>query len=247
MTLRTVHLHGALKKQFGPKHRFDVGTAAEALRALNCAFPGAFVTALQTGSYKLVRGALRTGLNLADGDDLDLIMGMRLGSADLHLIPAAKGAVSGKGVAKTVLGVALIGGAIFMSGGTAGAGLLSGMSGTAFGIGGFTWGNVAMIGLGLTLAGASTLLANPAATPIDNEKDQSRSFSGVSGNGNQGDAIPCIYGECLVPGIPISFDMNIEDTFTYNGSGATGIYTGPFGSITSIVVQGLGLSGGGTA
>jgi predicted phage tail protein len=41
--LRTIHLHGALKKQFGPSFRFDVATAGEALRALNCAFPGKFV------------------------------------------------------------------------------------------------------------------------------------------------------------------------------------------------------------
>src|SRR5437870_2169345 len=128
--LRTIHLHGHLKKKFGANFRFDVATAAEALRALNCAFPGEFVEALQSGSYKLVRGALRTGQNISD---LGIINELRLGAADLHLIPAARGAVSGKGVAKTVLGVALIGGAIFMSGGTlaaplAASGLLSGIT-----------------------------------------------------------------------------------------------------------------------
>jgi hypothetical protein len=78
--LRTIHLHGALKKKFGPKHRFDVQTAAEALRALNCAFPGEFVAALQLGSYKLVRGALRTGQNISD---IGIITDLRLGMADL--------------------------------------------------------------------------------------------------------------------------------------------------------------------
>jgi predicted phage tail protein len=211
--MRSIHLYGALKKQFGPKHRFDVLTAAEALRALNCAFPGQFVAALQVGSYKLVRGALRTGMNISD---IGIINELRLGMADLHLVPVAQGAISGKGVAQTVLGAALIGGAIFMSGGTlaaplAASGLLSGI----------TWGNIAAIGLGVALAGASTLLAKPAST-IDNEKDQSRNFSGISANGNQGDAIPLIYGRTLVPGTPISFEIDIEDTFVYNGGDAWG-------------------------
>jgi predicted phage tail protein len=214
--MRAIHLHGSLKKEFGPSFRFDVATAGEALRALNCAFPGKFVAALREGSFKLVRGAHRTGINLARGTDLSLINELNLGMADLHLIPVAKGAVSGKGVAKTVLGAVLIGGAIFMSGGTLAA-PIGALSGVPL-IGGLTYGNIALLGLGMTLSGASTLLAKPAST-IDNDADQSRMFSGISGNANQGDAIPVIYGETLVPGIPISFDMLIEDTFVYNGDG----------------------------
>ncbi|MEA2897353.1 MAG: hypothetical protein QOJ84_2968 [Bradyrhizobium sp.] len=225
--LRIIHLHGTLKKQFGPKHKFDVQTAAEALRALNCAFPGDFVSALQTGSYKLVRGALRTGQNISD---IGIINELRLGMADLHLIPVAQGAISGKGVAKTVLGAALVGGAIFMSGGTLAAPL--GATGLLSGI---TWGNIAAVGLGVALAGASTLLTKPAST-IDNEKDQSRNFSGISANGNQGDAIPLIYGETMVQGTPISFAVDIEDTFTYNGD---------WGSVPALALPGMVDGGGG--
>lgn len=220
--LRTIHLHGKLKKQFGASHRFDVATAGEALRALNCAFPGEFVSALQTGSYKLVRGAKATGINLSG--DISLINELKLGLADLHLIPAAAGAANTKGVAKTVLGVALIGGAIFMSGGTLAAPL--GMMSNAVlpGIG-ITWGNIATIGLGVALAGASTLMAQPAATPRDAEADASKTISGSGGNGGQGDAIPLIYGETLVPGVVVSFDSDIENTGSYTGD------NGMFGSI----------------
>lgn len=207
--LRTVHLHGKLKKQFGSPFRFDVATAGEALRALNCAFPGEFVGALEVGSYQLVRGSKTHGLTLSD---LTLVNELKLGLADLHLIPRATGAANNKGVAKTILGAALIGGAIFMSGGTlamplATSGLLSGV----------TWGNIAAIGLGLTLSGASTLLAKPAATKPDTDDAKSHTLNGPGNTGQQGSAIPLIYGRVLVGSVPVSFDSDIEDTGTYQG------------------------------
>jgi predicted phage tail protein len=212
--MRTVHLHGRLKKQFGASHRFDVATAGEALRALNCAFPGKFVEALQTGSYKLVRGSKSSGHNISD---MNLISELRLGLADLHLIPAAKGASNTKGVAKTVLGVALIGGAIFFSGGTLAAPLSMLSNAVLPGIG-ITWGNIAMVGLGLTLMGASSLMAKPTATSANSDADKSSTLSGVAGNGGQGDAIQLIYGETLVSGVVVSFDSDIENVGSYTGT-----------------------------
>ena len=159
--IRTVYLHGHLKKQFGPSHRFDVATAAEALRALNCAFPGKFVEALQTGSYKLVRGAKATGLNISA--DMQLITELKLGLADLHLIPVAKGAANTKGVVKTVLGVALIGAAIFAAPSSPGGG-----SSCDFGcsFGKFTLGTTfATLGGVAGLAGLITTLTGFSAHP----------------------------------------------------------------------------------
>ncbi|KIZ43094.1 MULTISPECIES: tail assembly protein [Rhodopseudomonas] len=228
--MRTVHLHGKLKKQFGASHRFDVATAGEALRALNCAFPGDFVTALQTGSYQLVRGARHTGASLAD---LKLINHLKLGAADLHLIPAAKGAASSKGTAKVILGAALIGGAIFLSGGTLAA-PLSLLSGPVLPGIGITWGNIAMVGLGITLAGASTLLAKPAATATDTEADKSKTLSGAGNNGIQGAGIQLIYGETMVVSTMISMDADIEDTGVYidsSGSIADPYNSTPVGGI----------------
>lgn len=38
--MRNVFLYGKLGADFGESFRFDIDTAAEAVRALNCAFPG---------------------------------------------------------------------------------------------------------------------------------------------------------------------------------------------------------------
>ncbi len=220
--MRTVHLHGKLKKQFGASYRFDVATAQEALRALNCAFPGKFVEALQTGSYKLVRGALRTGMQL----DLELINGLKLGSADLHLIPVAKGALTSqqsKGTTKIVLGAALIGGAIFLSGGA----LATPLSAAAPGLlGGMTYGNIAAIGLGLTLAGVSTLLTKPA---VSKQSDASPTLNGIGNTGTQGAAIQLIYGDVLVGSVPISISSDVEDIAVY--SDQQGSVEGAYGHV----------------
>jgi predicted phage tail protein len=207
--IRTIHLYGALANAFGESFRFDVATAAEALRALNCAFPGRFVKALEGNAYRLTRGDLDTGMDL----DLELVNGFRLGKADLHLIPIAEGASSqtAKGTTKIVLGAALIGGAIFMSGGTlatplATSGLLSGV----------TYGNIAVLGLGLALAGVSTILTKPATQSASNDVSVAGGANGDTGQ--QGAAVPLIYGEVLAPGIPISVASDNEDIDIYADS-----------------------------
>jgi len=209
--LRTVHLHGRLAKDFGKSHRFDVATAGEALRALNCAFPGRFVKAIERGSYKIVRGDKRAGMQL----DIDLINQFNLGQADLHMIPVPRGAKNdtGKGTAKIVLGAALVGGAIFLSGGTlatplAASGILSGT----------TYGTVAAIGLGLALSGASTLLSKPAGEQTHASNSLSVNGGNIGNSGLQGNAIPLIYGECLVGTTPIQVWSDVEDIDVYADS-----------------------------
>ncbi|WJR76003.1 hypothetical protein [Bradyrhizobium sp. NP1] len=210
--MRTVHLHGALGEQFGDKHRFDIMTAAEALRAMNCAFPGKFVKALEGNAYRLVRGDPDTGMDL----DLELINQFKLGSEpDLHLIPIAHGSMNGrtaKGTTKVVLGGALIGSAIFLSGGTLAAPLsIAGMS-----IPGLTYGTVAAVGLGLALSGVSTLLTKPQEQAASNNT----SVAGAPNvqTGQQGSAIPLVYGEVLAPGIPVSLSSDTEDISVYANS-----------------------------
>jgi predicted phage tail protein len=214
--MRTIHLYGKLKKEFGPSFRFDVMTAAEALRALNCAFPGKFVGALQNGYFKLVRGDRRSGMSL----DLGLVNELKLGFADLHLIPVAKGAVmsqTAKGTTKVVLGAALIGGAIFMSGGTLAAPLL-GMGSAAFSVGGMavSWGSIALVGLGLVLAGAATLLSKPTVSTASNGINVNN--GNIGNSGQQGDAVPLIYGEVLTGSVPISAQSDVEDIAVYSNS-----------------------------
>ena len=210
--MRSVHLYGKLKKEFGPSFRFDVATAGEALRALNCAFPGKFIAAIKDGQYKLVRGDKRSGMQL----DMELIGELKLGAADLHLIPVAKGAAmstTAKGTTKVVLGAALIGGAIFMSGGTLAAPLS--MMGTAVPGIGVTWGSIAAVGLGLTLAGVSTLLSKPTNQSNTASNDANVNNGNIGNSGQQGNAVQLIYGEVLTGSVPISVASDVEDIDVY--------------------------------
>ncbi|WP_074119130.1 tail assembly protein [Bradyrhizobium sp. AS23.2] len=212
--LRTVHLHGKLAKDFGASHRFDVMTAGEALRALNCAFPGRFVKAIEEGYYKIVRGDKRNGMQL----DLDLVNQFNLGLADLHIIPVAKGASSNtaKGTTKIVLGAALVGGAIFLSGGMLAA-PISALSGVPL-VGGMSYGTVAALGLGLALSGASTLLAKPAGQETQASNGLNVNGGNIGNSGQQGNAIPLIYGECMVGSTPIEVWSDVEDISVYADS-----------------------------
>ncbi|MDA9453074.1 hypothetical protein XI00_02010 [Bradyrhizobium sp. CCBAU 21359] len=212
--LRTIHLHGKLGKEFGASHRFDVATAGEAFRALNCAFPGRFVKALEQGAYKIVRGDKCNGMQL----DLDLVNQLKLGLADLHIIPVAKGAASNtaKGTTKIVLGAALVGGAIFLSGGML-ATPIGALSGVPL-LGGMSYGTVAAIGLGLALSGASTLLSKPAGEQTQASNGLSVNGGNIGNSGRQGDAIPLIYGECFVGSTPVQAWSDVEDISVYADS-----------------------------
>ncbi|UVO33787.1 hypothetical protein KUL72_19895 [Bradyrhizobium arachidis] len=208
--MRTVHLHGALGEAFGETFDFEIDTAAEAVRGLNCAFPGKFLKALEHGSYRIVMGNPDTGMEL----DLELATGLRLGKSDLHFIPVAEGAISqsAKGTTKLVLGAALVGAAIFASGGTLAAPLAS--SGL---LSGATWGNIALVGVGLALAGVSTLLTKaPEQTGGSNDVSVAGAAQGETGQ--QGSAIPLIYGRVLTPGITVSVASQVEDISVYANS-----------------------------
>lgn len=235
--MRTVYLHGRLGAQYGDSFRFDVETAGEALRALNVNLPG-FIESLREGSYELVRGDLdeESGMWL----ELNHINGFRLGASDLHIVPANEGSSKRGGAIKTILGVALIGAAVFFSGGTlaaplASSGILSGM----------TYGNLAMLGVALTLAGVSDLMA-PKTKPTGNQG--SFAFSGPGNTYDQGNPVPLVYGEMIcgsqlvsagldVDPIPVGWDPTvgnvvIDTNDPENGQGTTWTnntftYTGP--------------------
>jgi predicted phage tail protein len=207
--MRTIHLHGALGKQWGKTHQFDVDTAGEALRALHHSYKG-FILSLRDGHYKVVRGRRHGGMEL----ELGYINDFRLGAADLHIIPVAVGSKTAgqSGTIKAIAGVALIGAAIFFSGGTLAA-PLAGM-GTSI-IGGFTYGNAALIGLGLVLAGASQIIAKPEKTP-DDDKKQKFTFSGPVNVNEQGTSVPVIYGQVICGSQPVSSELDIEDRTKYD-------------------------------
>lgn len=196
--LRRVILHGRMKKLFGGPFSFDVQTAGEALRALNVNLPG-FLDALKEGAYEVVRGTVKTGQRL----ELEQVNEFKLGDADFHLIPVIAGSKR-SGLVKTILGVALIGAAVFFSGGI--AGLAAPLGATGILGGGFAT-NLAIAGLALTFAGVSSLL-----TPKNQTKNSDASFE-LSGPGNtygQGNPVPVVYGRCMVGAHMISAGLDVE-------------------------------------
>ena len=195
--IRTIHLHGDMGRRFGRHHRLDVGSAAEAFRALGAQLPGFKRYALEA-SFRIVRGAsLKKGRDLAEG-----ALGMRLGAADLHLVPVVAGSAGGKGqnIGKIVAGTAIAAVAWWA------APAAGGMAATLFG--GVTYGNVAGFGLLTALSGVSGLL-----TPQPKkQKDQSSAlFSSAANIAEEGATIPWVWGRCMVGSVVASQGMSAED------------------------------------
>lgn len=212
--IHNIHLYGHLREEFGPVHRFDIATAGEAIRALNCAFPRRFIEQMKKGSYRMVRGDPNEGMHI----DTEYLNRLRLGEADLHVIPVASGSKSTslKGGIEAAIGVAIIGAAIFFSGGLAAgsAGVLSNMGTAAFSLGGLgiTYGNIAGIGLAVTMLGVATLISKP---PINNDNTSSYTFSGPVNVDQQGAAVPLIFGTVLAGSQAISAGYQVENIGAY--------------------------------
>lgn len=201
--MRNVYLHGHLGKAFGEHFRLDVSTAGEAIRLLGCNFPS-FLDELAKGSYEVVRGEQLDGLRI----ELDHVNSLRLGGGDLHIIPVLEGAKNQGGVLKALAGVALVGAAVFMSGGA----LATPVAGGA--LGGLTYGNMAILGLTAILLGASVALSSREKKE---KSDQSYSLGTPANPTNQGSPVPLIYGDPFVGGTPISAGMDIENIGSYQG------------------------------
>lgn len=197
--MRTVHLHGALGQKYGEQIRFDIATAAEAVRALTANFPE-FLDDVREGAWHVVRGdSPETGLSLGEDD----LVGFRLGKGDLHILPYVAGSKNG-GTLKIVLGVALVGLGFFMG---FGAPILGQAMAASTGIS-FTYGNLAMLGAAMALAGASQLLS-----PEEKGKDKTESytFNGPGNAYNQGSPVPLVYGGPLITGgVMVSGGIDIE-------------------------------------
>lgn len=193
---RKVFLHGAIGRKYGKMFELDVETTGEAVRALAANFPE-IMKDFRDGAWHIMRGDKKTGMDLGE----DEIAAFRLGNAELHFMPVVAGSKR-QGLLKIVLGVALIGAAFAFSGGALGTAIGGGM------MGGMTYGNMAMMGAALALAGVSQLLA-----PEEKEEKDESSFT-MSGPGNayeQGSPIPLVYGHVITGGVMVSGGIDIEN------------------------------------
>ena len=106
--MNTIRLYGALAKEFGPSHRFDIHSPAEAFQPLAANFPR-FTDLLRHGFYRVVIGKTQ-----AKGVALDehTIINHRIDDQDIHIIPVVKGKRRG-GIGKVLAGILLVGLAMF--------------------------------------------------------------------------------------------------------------------------------------
>jgi predicted phage tail protein len=189
--MRKIHLHGVLSK-YGDCHEIEVLTAGEAIAALCANFPE-IERDIRTGNWVVLRGDPDTGICL----DEEAVAGMRLGDADLHIMPEVVGAKNSNGILKAVIGVALIavsfGSAAFLANPISGALL-----------GATTYGNaIGQIGLAMALAGVSTMLA-PEQDAGGADENKSYTLTGPVSQYGQGHALQVIYGEVITGAMLIS-------------------------------------------
>lgn len=202
--MNTIRLYGALGKEFGASHRFEIASPAEALQALIANFPR-FIDKLRHGFYRVVVGKSQSkGIDLYE----TMILQHRIGDQDIHIVPVVKGRGRG-GLGKVLAGILLVGLAAF------GGPLMA----TTLGAGGMTVGSVAgHLGLGLTMTGAASMLS-PQAEAGDTQK--SYTITGPQVTMREGGIVPIVYGECVVGGTMVSGILRVENAVDVNSAQAS--------------------------
>ena len=189
--LRKVKLYGELADFVGHKElEAVINSTADAIRFLASNFP-TLEEHMSQRYYKVLVDDYEIG-----EEDIQ----NPIGQSDISIVPVIAG--SGGGLGKTLLGVALIGGAFLFTPLTfANFGSTAVGFGSAAGIGK----GVAFIGTSLVLSGVSELLF-PLPEPPDNEEDPriSFNFSGIQNTSRAGTSHPIVYGEIVTGSVVIS-------------------------------------------
>ncbi|QSY98660.1 tail assembly protein (plasmid) [Rhizobium bangladeshense] len=198
MAYRTIHFYGLAKKRYGASINLDVSSIAEAFRALSLQLEG-FREFVEKHNFQIVWGRSRkTGAQLGEDDVKMLLQG-----GDIHVVPVLQGHKKG-GLLKIIAGVFLLAAAFFVPFASASLTL-----GSSIGIGGLTYGNLAVLGLGLIAAGVSQMMTKKPKT--DEKKDDSFMLDGQLNVTEQGGPVPVIYGRTLVGSVLISAGMSTVD------------------------------------
>jgi predicted phage tail protein len=193
--MKTIILLGELGKRYGRRHRLDVKSPAEAVRALCANFKdfAAFVSSSQERNvgYRVLN--MREDVN---PDDLHTPAGQQIA-----IVPMVAGA--GGALGRILLGAVLIGLA-FATGGAS-------LAATGVVFSGFA-GQVAFgIGVSLALGGVAQLLSPaPPQRAAENQK-QSYVFSGAVNTTAQGQPVPVGYGRMIVGSAVISAGISAEE------------------------------------
>ena len=197
--MKTIILLGELGRQFGRRHRLDVASAAEAVRAL-CANFADFARVLSSSRERGV--GYRVLADRAPAIDLGQLH--HPVSQTIHIVPVISGA--GGGVGQILLGAAIIG-AAFMTGGASlsATGALVTTAAGQIAVG---------IGVSLALGGIIQMLspAPKAQTPTERpENKPSYIFDGPVNTTAQGHPVPVGYGRMIVGSSVISAGLYAEE------------------------------------
>lgn len=194
--MKTVILHGRLRREFGESFELDIETPSEAVRALGVQLKG-FTGALRRGEYHVLRG--RKSIGIAETE-------MTMGDcSELHIVPATAGSKR-SGVLKIILGVALLGVGFMAAGGfgamNMGATFMGIKAGTYMALGA----GMLFNGLGQALSPTPEVETNEGA-----ETAQSYMFSGATNVTQEGNIIPVVYGIFWCGSLVVSAGNDVEE------------------------------------
>ncbi|EPI2106528.1 tail assembly protein [Providencia sp. PROV188] len=199
MSLKTIRLYGVLGTQFGREHRLAIDSPREAIKALSVLYDG-FEQFLANAHLRGLEFAVFKGQRNITEDELHLDT-----SEEIRIAPVIKGSKRG-GFFQTILGVALIGAAAFLSGGLS-------VAFTAAG----TWGGaLALSGAAMAIGGLVQMLSpQPQGLSMRQDADNkpSYAFGGAVNTTAQGNPVPLLYGldRREVGGAIISAGIYTED------------------------------------
>ncbi len=216
--LKTVILHGAFGSRFGRRHRLDVASPLDAIRALSVLQPG-FMQALvgHRPGFRIVLDRVP----LSSREELALP-----GRETIRIVPVVAGA--GGGIGQIFIGVALVVGAFF----TGGADLALAPEATlGFTLTTTTLGGMALsFGASLVLGGLSQMLAQ---TPDTSSRGQGQGldsasylFNGPVNTTQQGNPVPILYGRLIIGSQVVSASVQAYDiAIAPNPAGGTNSVT----------------------
>lgn len=197
--LKTIKLIGAAGRKFGREFRIAVSSPAEAFRALCVLCPGLRGWVLQQHEKGIAWRVVTDDASGLTEDELK----RETGEEAIIFAPILRGAGGdGSGIGQIILGIALIAVAVFVPAATFG---LTSMLG------------VGLVGGSLVLGGVATLLTPTPELPKQGktgeqtaEELESNLFTRGASNGAQGEVVPVLYGQRLVPSPRVvSFDLSL--------------------------------------
>lgn len=200
--MKTIYLLGELGKKFGRKHRFDVKSPAEAVRAMVANFPGFERHMIESGDRGVGYHVLAGATPIGNYDDIHKPTAKQ---ESIRFVPTLTGA-GGNGITGVLLGVALIA-----------ASFIPGLNVAVWAGASATFASVAFgLGVSLALGGISQMLTPTPKTSDSSsankaENSASYVFNGAVNVTAQGNPVPIGYGRLIVGSAVISAGIVTEE------------------------------------